>query len=97
MYFFTKEAINNFTKIIKIKISKLNIKCLCNFDNGYFMGGYNRKIYPGGGFTNKRTIYYIEKLTEKKKNKPQYEINIPKNNYPVTVLQIQYPYLMCYC
>lgn len=63
IYLYTEEALQDVSKIIKIKISKLNVKCLCNFNKGYFMGGYNRSPFPGGNTIEKRTIYFLENLS----------------------------------
>jgi hypothetical protein len=61
------------------------------------MGGYNRSPFPGGNLIKKRTIYYIQNLSSEHKNKPNYEIAIPKNEKPISILELQYPFLMCYC
>ena len=62
LYCYTEEALYDVTKIIKIKISKLNVKAICNFNKGYFMGGYNRSSLPGGKLTDRRSIYFMENL-----------------------------------
>lgn len=75
------------TKFIqKAKISKMNVKSLCSFNKGYFMGGYNRSPLPGGKLIDKRTIYYLEDISTDKKNKPYWEINMPKSCNPISYL-----------
>ncbi len=45
-----------------LKISKLEVMCLCRHDRGYYMGGYNRSWVPGGHRTTNRSILYFSKL-----------------------------------
>lgn len=97
IYFYTEEALHDVSRITKIKISKMNIRCMEFFNKGYFMGGYNRSPFPGGNLIDKRTIYYLENLTPEHKNKPLWEINIPKSKAPVSLLLFQNPYLIAYC
>ncbi len=97
IYLYTEQALYDVTKIIKMKISKLNVKAICRFNKGYFMGGFNRSPFPGGKLTDKRSIYFMQNLSAQNKNKPLWQITIPKNNNPITILQSQNPYLLCYC
>lgn len=59
MYLYTEDALKDVNKIVKIKISKLNVKAICNFNKGFFMGGANRSPLPGGKITDKRSIYFV--------------------------------------
>ena len=58
-YFYSEEALRDLKYVEKAKISKLNVKALCEFGKGYFLGGYNRTPFPGGKLIDKRTIYYL--------------------------------------
>jgi hypothetical protein len=64
IYMYTEDALKDVTKIIKIKISKLNVKAICGFNKGYFMAGANRSPFPGGNISDKRSIYFMENLTD---------------------------------
>lgn len=97
IYFYPDDALIDTKFIQKAKISKLNVVSLCSFNKGYFMGGYNRSPLPGGNLIDKRTIYYIEDISTDYKNKPQWEIPLPKSQNPVSHMQVQNPYLLCYC
>lgn len=59
LYLYSEQALNDVSKIIKIKISKLNVMAICSYNKGYFMGGHNRSPLPGGNLINKRTIYFV--------------------------------------
>jgi hypothetical protein len=59
IYCYTEEALRDVRKIIKIKISKLNVRAICGFNKGYFMGGSNRSQLPGGKLTDRRSIYFV--------------------------------------
>lgn len=97
IYCYSEQALKDVTKIAKFKISKLNVRAICGFNKGYFMAGSNRSPLPGGNLTDRRSIYFLEDLTNEKKNKPLWEIPLPKSNNPVSILEIQNPYLLCYC
>ncbi len=59
IYLYSEKALADVKEIEKLKISKLNVKTLCGFNKGYFMGGYNRSPYPGGKLTDRRAILYL--------------------------------------
>lgn len=59
IYFYSELALIHPDEIEKVKISKMNVKCLCKYGKGYLLGGYNRNFLPQGGFIKKRTIYYL--------------------------------------
>lgn len=70
LYLYLEENLDDSHDLMKVKISKLEVKAICKYNKGYFMGGYNRSPLPGGKHTNKRTIYYLEELSAEKKAKP---------------------------
>lgn len=47
---------------VRVKISKMEPKAICRYNKGYFLGGYNRSILPGGRHTTRRSIYFLDKL-----------------------------------
>ena len=70
LYLYLEENLDDSHQLMKVKISKLEVKAICKYNKGYFMGGYNRSPLPGGKHTTKRTIYYLEELSSSKKAKP---------------------------
>lgn len=63
LYFYSEDALIDAKFIQKAKISKMNVKAICSYNKGYFMGGYNRTPLPGGKLIDKRTIYYLEDIS----------------------------------
>lgn len=80
-----------------MKISKMEVKAMLRYGKGVLMGGYNRSPLPGGKHTDRRSIYYLDHLTTKHKNKPNITYNLPSNTNPVTDIRTQSPYLVCVC
>lgn len=94
---YDEDMINQDKEVVSIKISKLEPKVICKYNKGYFMGGFNKSIFPGNKRTPKRFIYFIEAIIFDQKNKPDYTIKIKDSENPIEGLVVQNPYLLAYC
>lgn len=84
-------------EVVVIKISKLEVECICKYGQAYYMGGYNRSVLPGGKRSERREVYLMDKLDPTINNKPKQIIKLDNSHLPVSIVQAQLPYLIVYC
>ena len=80
-----------------IRISKMEPRTIARYNKGYYIGGYNRSSLPGNRRSTKRSIYYTTQLKLQGKNKPEEQIFLKDSQQPISLIQVQTPYMLVYC
>ena len=72
-------------------------KTIARYNKGYFIGGYNRSSLPGNRRTTKRSVYFMTHLKHEGKNKPDEQIVLKSSETPISLVEVQTPYMLVYC